>query len=243
MPTLLSVFGVEPNRIGGTETFARELSLQLADRGWKSVLCFEKAPPPAVAKFLELPNVTVEVLANPTEPNWNATKRLAALLRQYKPEMLHLHFIGFIGLYPWLAKVLSTKKIFFTDHSSRPTGYVPARAPFWKRLLVRLINYPITKVICVSKYGLHCMRALDVLDDVRYELVYNGVDLSRVVQDPVLGKNFRDRYQISSDKKVVVQVSWIIPEKGIGQLLDVAKRVKTNGANAQFLIVGDGPYR
>src|SRR5215831_12243563 len=29
MPTLVSAFGVEPKRIGGTETFARELSVQL----------------------------------------------------------------------------------------------------------------------------------------------------------------------------------------------------------------------
>ncbi len=243
MPTLLSVFGVEPNRIGGTETFARELSSQLADRGWKSVLCFEKLPPPDVAKFLELPNVTVEVLANPTDPNWSATRRLASLLRQYKPEMLHLHFVGFVGLYPWLAKTLATKKIFFTDHSSRPSGYVPTRAPFWKRQLVRLINYPITKVICVSKYGRHCMQALDLLDEVRFELVYNGVDLSRVAHDPTLGRNFRDRYKISADKNVVVQVSWIIPEKGIGELLEVARRVKANNANVHFLIVGDGPYK
>jgi len=38
--TLVSVFGVEPRRIGGTEMFARELSLQLGELGWKSVLCF-----------------------------------------------------------------------------------------------------------------------------------------------------------------------------------------------------------
>lgn len=44
MPTLVSIFEVEPLRIGGTETFARELSCQLAERGWKSVLCFQSEP-------------------------------------------------------------------------------------------------------------------------------------------------------------------------------------------------------
>ena len=51
MPTLVSVFGVQPLRIGGTETFARELSLQLDRKGWKSVLCFETEPPADVAEF------------------------------------------------------------------------------------------------------------------------------------------------------------------------------------------------
>jgi len=45
-PTLISVFGVKPLRIGGTETFARELSAQLGERGWQSVLCFLGEPPP-----------------------------------------------------------------------------------------------------------------------------------------------------------------------------------------------------
>src|SRR4030095_10482177 len=160
MPTIVSVFGVEPNRIGGTETFARELSVQLAERGWTSVWCFEKMPPQDVADFLNSPNITIEVLKAPTDINWAATKDLAAILRKYKPDILHLHFVGFVGIYPWLARLLSVKRIFFTDHSSRPSGYKPTRAPTWKRVLVRLINYPITKVICVSKFGYHCMTIL-----------------------------------------------------------------------------------
>jgi hypothetical protein len=50
MPTLVSVFGVEPFRIGGTETYARELSLQLDRCGWKSVLCFLTPPSPEVSR-------------------------------------------------------------------------------------------------------------------------------------------------------------------------------------------------
>ena len=66
MPALISVFGVEPRRIGGTETFARELSLQLGERGWQSVLCFLCEPSENVRRFLDLPNISFEVLANST---------------------------------------------------------------------------------------------------------------------------------------------------------------------------------
>src|SRR6185503_12359030 len=148
MRTVVSVFGVKPFRIGGTETFARELSLQLKDRGWKSVLCFLKPPPDEVRKFLDLPNVSFEVLENSTVANWRAAKALAAILRRHNPEILHLHFTGFLGVYPWLARFLSAKKIFFTDHTSRPAGYLPKRASFWKRALARIINLPVSKVIC-----------------------------------------------------------------------------------------------
>ena len=230
-------------RIGGTETFARELSMQLGKRGWNSVLCFETAPPQDVADFLKLPNVTMEVLKDPTDFNWTATKQLGNILRRYSADILHLHFTGFIGAYPWLAQLLSVDKVFFTDHSSRTANYVPARAPFWKRSLAQLINFPITKVICVSKYGCHCATTLELLPSHRFQLVYNGVDLTRVNADSSRAAEFRRRFNISEDRKIIVQVSWVIPEKGIADLLEVARIVSSKRPNTQFVIAGDGPYR
>jgi len=243
MHTVVSVFGVQPLRIGGTETFARELSLQLGQRGWKSVLCFQSKPAEEVARFLDLPNVSLEVLEDTTGSNLRAARKLATLLKRHKPEILHLHFTGFVGLFPWLATLLSVKKVFFTDHSSRPANYTPRRAPFWKRTLVRLINYPIARVVCVSKYGCHCMRTLDLLESDRYELVYNGVDLTRVEPNPARGIEFRRRFGIPDSRNVIAQISWIIPEKGIPDLLEVAKVVVARDQNAHFIIVGEGPYR
>lgn len=151
-PTLLSVFGVEPLRIGGTETFARELSLQLGERGWKSVLCFLSEPTDEVRAFLDLPNISFEVLKNSTNGDWRAARNLTPILRRYSPEILHLHFTSFISLYPWAARFQSVKQVFFTDHHSRPSGYVPVRASWWKRSAARLINHPLDKAICVSGY-------------------------------------------------------------------------------------------
>ena len=243
MPTVVSVFGVAPIRIGGTETFARELSQQLAQQGWDSVLCFQSRPSAEVASFLDLPNVTLEVLDYSSDFSLAAFVSLARLLRRYKPDILHLHFIGFLSPFPWLAKLLAVRKIFFTDHSSRPKGYHAHRGPFWKRQLTRLINYPITKVICVSKFGCHCMKTLDLLPSERYELVYNGVDITRVNDDAARGAEFRQRFGICADSKVVIQISWIIPEKGIADLLEVARLLVARDAKAHVVIVGEGPYR
>jgi len=201
MPAVVSVFGVEPSRIGGTETFARELSKQLAERGWISVLCFDTAPTAEVAQFLAAPNVRIEVLGNTTHKG-SPTKELRTVLRTYRPEILHLHFMGFVSALPWLARASGVKKVFFTDHSSRSADHVPKRAALWKRLLVRIINFPLTKVICVSKYGCHCMKTLGLLEDERYELIYNGVDLSRVSADAARGLNFRKRYGIPENKQI-----------------------------------------
>lgn len=243
MPSVVSIFGVEPIRIGGTETFARELSLQLGQHGWQSVLCFQSQPSDEVARFLDLPNVTVEVLQNSTHFNWQALRHFSHTLRRHRPDIVHLHFVGFLSFFPWLANLSSVKKVFFTDHSSRPSGYNPRRASFLKRAAARLINYPITKVICVSEFGCRCMKALDLLPDDRYQLVYNGVDLTRVSEDTSRGAEFRRRFNIPDGKKLVVQISWIIPEKGIADLLEIARLVVAKDQNIHFVIVGEGPYR
>src|SRR6266446_1393883 len=202
-PTLISVFGVKPLRIGGTETFARELSLQLGERGWQSVLCFLSEPTGEVRRFLELPNISFEVLPNSTDGNRSARRNLAAIMRKHRADILHLHFVSFLNLYSWGARFQSARQVFFTDHHSRPAGYVQARAAFWKRRAARLINMPLTKVICVSRYGYECMTSIDMLPRNRFEMIYNGVDLSRVAADPQRAIEFRKRYSIPAERAIV----------------------------------------
>ena len=243
MPTLVSVFGVEPRRIGGTETFARELSLQLGARGWKSVLCFLSEPTEEVQRFLDLPNISFEVLANSTDGRRDARRDLKRIARKHGPEILHLHYVSFLNLYSWSARFQSVKQVFFTDHHSRPAGYVQSRAPFWKRGAARLINLPLTKVICVSKYGYQCMTSFGLLPRNRFTMIYNGVDLSRVSTDAELATKFRKRYSIADDRAIVTQVSWMIPEKGISDFLETARLVTIRNRNVQFVLVGEGAHR
>lgn len=242
-PTLISVFGVKPVRIGGTETFARELSLQLGERGWRNVLCFLSEPTAEVRRFLDLPNISFEVLANSTDGSRTARRDLAGIMRKYRADILHLHYVSFLNFYSWGARWQSARQVFFTDHHSRPAGYVRTRSPFWKRAAARLINQPLTKVICVSNYGYECMTAADLLPRNRFQMIYNGVDLSRVKADPNLATKFKERYSIPSERAIVTQVSWVIPEKGIADFLETARLVLGQNRKVQFVLVGDGVNR
>ncbi|MGI8836169.1 MAG: glycosyltransferase family 4 protein [Pyrinomonadaceae bacterium] len=243
MPCIVSVFGVEPFRIGGTETYARELSLQLQGYGWDSVLVFLTSPSPEVREFLDLPNVSIEVLDRAVGLNWRALKRISRILKKYRPRILHLHYTGLLSPYPWLARLLSVEQVFFTDHASQPAAHVPQRASLWKRSMARLINWPLSKVICVSNYGYRCLTARDLFPADRCEMIYNGVDLTRVAERDQRARDFRQRFAIPSERKIVLQVSWIIPEKGIADLLSAARIVVAQNPNVHFVIVGEGLFR
>ena len=243
MKTVVSVFGIEPIRIGGAEAYARELSVQLGELGWLSVLCFLKAPPEPVRRYLDLPNVRIEVIEDSWRTRWRAVTGVSRILRKYRPEILHLHFTGFIGPYPWLAKLCSVKQVFFTDHSSQPEGYVVRRAPMWKRSLARLVNLPLTRVITVSEYGYRCAAGRDLVPTGRIEMVYNSADLSRASNSPLIAEDFRLKHSIPETRTLVTQVSWIIPEKGIADLLAAARLVIARNANVHFAFVGEGAYR
>jgi glycosyltransferase involved in cell wall biosynthesis len=241
--TVVSVFGIEPARIGGAEAYARELSLQLGQRGWQSVLCFLKEPPESVRAYLQLPNVRIEVIEDSWRAKWRAVSRLRRILRQYHPEILHLHFTGFIGPYPWLAKLCSVEQVFFTDHSSQPEDHIIRRAPLWKRFVARLINLPITRVITVSEYGYRSVAGRDLISAQRIQMIYNSADHSRSTDSPDRATEFRRRHSIPDDRALVAQVSWLIPEKGVADLLAAARLVIAQNPKVHFALIGDGAYR
>ena len=243
-PTLLSVFDVQPRFIGGTETYARELSRQLGRQGWRSVLCFATPPTEEVLRFLDLPNVSVEVLHDDvTRFNVRVVARVARLLRRYKPRIAHFHYVDLLSLYPWAARFLSRADVFFTDHSSRPEGERSERASLPRRCLARAINWPVTKVICVSDYGYRSLVDRGLFPERRCRRIYNGVDLSRVVESRERAVAFRERFSIPDGRTIVTQVSWIIPEKGILDLLHAAQRVVAERPASHFVIVGEGAFR
>jgi glycosyltransferase involved in cell wall biosynthesis len=217
--------------------------MQLGRAGWRSVLCFEALPTEPVRRYLELPNVTLEVVQNAWRPTWEPVRDLARLLRRHKPAVLHLQYTGFLSLYPWLARLYGVKKIFFTDQTSRPEGHIIIRAPAWKRGVTRLINQPLTSVISISDYNRRCVVEAGLMPGTRVKRIYNAVDLSRRHESPELRAAFRRQHGIPDERIMILQVSWIIPEKGVADLLSAARIVLEREPKAHFVFAGEGRFR
>jgi len=241
--TVVSVFGVDPYRIGAGEMYARELSEQLGAKGWKSVLCYLRPPGEAVRRFLDLPNTSIEIVEDCWKVSARATARLFGVLRRHRPRILHLYFTGFLSAYPWMARMLGAGQVYFTDQTSQPEGFVPSRAPLWKRLAMRAISGPMTGVISVSRYGYDNFTTRDLLPKERFHMIYNSVDIARAAGGLARRDEFRRRFGIPEDRLVATQVSWMIPEKGIADLLAAAREVTAAEPRAHFVLAGEGQHR
>jgi len=222
--------------------YARELSIQLAAVGWRSVLCFLSAPPEQVRAFLAAPNGTLEVARDTFSMSSAATSDVFHILRRHRPRILHLHFTSFLNPYSWMAKMLGVDQVYFTDHSSRPEGFVARRASWIKRMAVRGIHAPLTGVICVSRYGYRNFTAHDLIPPQRFHVVYNATDVDRAAQFSD-GTAFRRRFDISPERLLVTQVSWLIQEKGVDDFVAVAREVASAEPRSHFLLAGEGAYR
>jgi glycosyltransferase involved in cell wall biosynthesis len=134
---------------------------------------------------------------------------------------------------------MGTKRVFLTDHTSRPAGYIPGVWPAWKSLVTRIFTSPLAGILTVSDYGDRCLRGLRVAPDEHVRRIYNGVDLSARGD----GRDFRNLCNLPDDAPLVIQVSNMIREKGIEDFLEAARIVLAERPAVRFALIGTGPLR
>jgi glycosyltransferase involved in cell wall biosynthesis len=239
--TFLYILGLKPEKMGGMEIFCRAFARRLLDLGWRVVFCCEAEPSQLVRDALNFPNVVWEVVPVQAGFSLRRAAECASLVRKYKPDVLIYAFNGVLRPYPWVARLLGVRRIFYNDHTSRnmPTG---GRNPL-KVAAGRLVTLPLTGSICVGEYTRRCELAEGFIAPHRVETIYNGIDLCGVSAAAGAGVQFRERYRIAPDKKVILQVSWMVPVKGVDKLLRAARIVVGKAPDAHFVLVGEGPQR
>ncbi len=238
--TVVAVFGVDPFRIGGVEIYVMELARQLASRNVRLVAVFTHKPTGAVAEYLTAPNLILEEIPVLETGMLASVRPLMAILRRYRPCVLHLQFVNFISAFPLAAKWCGVGQIFFTAQGSEPVGFEPRRVAPWKRLVGRMVTAPLTRVFCISEYVRRMLAVRDLMPPERLQVVYNAIKPPDLASAPAQAEKFRARHGIPPDSELVTQVSWIIPEKGIPQLLDAAAVVLRERPQTHFAIVGSG---
>jgi glycosyltransferase involved in cell wall biosynthesis len=173
-------------------------------------------------------------LAPKTEMDLGAAWRLARLIKQLKPDIVHAHDPHGIAMAA-LALSMSTEL-------AKPPLVASRRVDFHLRgsALSRWKHRQVDCFICASD----AIRNLLVSDGVpaaRAVTVHEGVDLGRVAAAPPA--NVHEDFWLPHHAPIVGNVAALVPHKGQRHLIEAAALVVRQVPDARFVIAGDGELR
>jgi glycosyltransferase involved in cell wall biosynthesis len=237
--TLFFAIGCVPDKRGGLELFLRQLGTELCRRGYGLVICGEGNPSDGIkAMFEDLP-VAFEVIPHQGGLALANSVQMARLLVKYRPKILVYTLGGPIRTWPQIAQALRVPRIVYVDGTSRI--HSRDKLSGLKARVARFLCSPISAVIAVSQFVKTTADSEGLISPYKTRVIYNGVE--RGAQDLANRSEFRLRFGIPTDRIVVTQVSWLVPEKGVHTLLEAAAIVLNQHPETHFVFVGDGPLR
>jgi len=152
-------------------------------------------------------------------------------------DMIHAHFLWPCG---YVAARLSREfkvPLVLTAH-----GYDIYQLPFtddaWKKRIGTILN-SATYVTTVSQNNLACIRKLDVETPV--EIIPNGFD--EELFHPEDKSECRRLLNLPLDKKIILTVGNLTPEKNYGLLIESIKEIKARRNGFLCILIGTGGLR
>ncbi len=220
---------------GGAETQLKELAIRLKRRGW-SVRIASMLPPAAYVDELQQAGIPIDNLHMRRKvPDPRALFRLARIIREWRPEVVHAHMVH-ANLLARLTRLLApVPALICTVHSIDEGGWRRERA------------YQLTDWLCnlttqVSRAGLE--RYVRVKAVTAHKILYipNGVDLSRFTPD------WQQRHLKRHERGLQDGFIWLAagrmePPKNYPLMLVAFHKVSRQFPQARLLIIGDGSLR
>jgi glycosyltransferase involved in cell wall biosynthesis len=238
--TIISVLDLKPRKFGTMEEYMVLLARALKERGWQCVFVLPEPAPPEVIRHFNGTGAIFEIV--PQIRGGCGYRGLYRALRRHSREVVHFHFYSPFSLYPIVAWLSGCRLIAFTQHSrlsERPSSSRACKGFIWGRCVLGLTG---TRILTVAAH----LKATFVnsyrLSPEIIQVLYNGVNLHRF--QPVGKKDvagLRRELGISADSPVVVAAAYLVPGKGIRDLVSAAPAVLHEKTDAVFVLVGDGP--
>lgn len=221
---------------GGAEIQVMELALRLQRRGWR-VGVVSMCPPEALVEELEQGGVFVASLDMPRGwPDPRGVLRLARLIREHDPEIVHSHMVH-ANLLARVTRPFASGRIWIcTAHNIDEGGRNRERA------------YRLTDPLChlttqVSMAGLR--RYVDVGVAPRGKIIYmpNGVDAQRFRPDAAVRSRMRASMDVDDDQFVWLSIGRLEASKDYATLLYAFSLVAREHSRARLFIAGQGALR
>ena len=175
--------------------------------------------------------------------DFRALCHLLALLRHYRPHIVHTHSskAGILGRAA--AHIVRTPIIVHTIHGLPFRAYAD---PLAHHILVqteRIAAAWSDKIISVADAMTEQALSADVGTPEQYVTVYSGMEVETFGRRPGVRRRVRAELGIPHDALVVGKVSRIFAMKGHQYVVRAAPQIVERFTNVRFLFVGDGSWR
>jgi len=239
--------------VGGPALHVAYLSAGLTPRGYDTTLVagtiargeesMAYVVEQAGARLVTLPSLSREIA--PLHDALAAI-RLARLIREVRPTILHTHTAkaGTVGrVAALLAGDARPPIVIHTFHGHVLHGYFgPAKSSFF-RLLERLLAKVTTVLVAVSPEVRDDLVRLGVAPAEKFVVVRLGIELEQRVATDVPREEIRRRLGIPQTRFVIGWLGRMTGVKQTQDLLGVLAALHEKGVDAGLLVVGDGPDR
>jgi L-malate glycosyltransferase len=169
-----------------------------------------------------------------TEMDLGAAWRLARVITQERPDIVHAHDPHGVAMAA-LALSMITRPV-------KPPLVAARRVDFHLRgnALSRWKYRQVDLFICASEF-IRRMLTGDGVDEARTVTVHEGIDLERVEAAPAA--DLHAEFWLPRDAPIVGNVAALVPHKGHRHLIDAAALVVQKVPDARFIIAGGGELR
>jgi glycosyltransferase involved in cell wall biosynthesis len=255
--TRLAIFNTQPPHIyhGGVERRIIEVTKRLHNEMEVTIFCGTKAgfkSPTTVGGVKVLPCYSTDKIY-PLD-NWFFNRSLSRTAEAYEADLYEAHNVSGYGFPVALKKRSQEKPFVHVVHGPLLDEYEQAQQNqegfrsrlanmFMKRLagLEKKTAEQATLIVAVSKYSAEKIVKHYNVSAAKIRVVPNGVDTERFKPEENSAET-RKQFGLR-DEPCVLFVGGLVPRTGLTYLVEAAKKIVKEKANAQILIVGDGPLR
>jgi glycosyltransferase involved in cell wall biosynthesis len=240
--------------VGGPSLHVSYLTRELDRRGYETTLVAgrvgeEEGSMSYVAEELGVEPLYVPELqrAISPAPDLGAVRRLRSLIKELRPDIIHTHTAkaGAVGRVAAMASGRDRPPVVVhTFHGHVLRGYFdPAVTAFFRQLERRLARMT-DALVAVSPQVRDDLVRLGVAPANKFAVIRLGLDLDqRTAAAPDARQRLREHLGIPADRFLVGWLGRMTEIKRADDLIRALASLRQRGAEADLLLVGDGPLR
>ena len=221
--------------VGGAEVVIRDLARNLdRDRFNVSVCCLKALGPTGTELAAEGIDISVLPNTDPDRVDYFTAVRLRRFLRAKQIDVVHSHTTHALVDAAVCRSLSRSVKVVHTFHFGN-YPHQPGRTLLMERLSSRFAD----RLVAVGQVQREQIKQTYRLSDRAISAVRNGVQLPAPPDgDPTF------RRSIGAEGKMLVgAIAHLCPQKGLHDLLSVARRVRDMRTDVHFVVVGGGDLR